>query len=169
VRDVVVSQPLILARFKYHFTAIFPHPRFLLVRSLLPQHPFLRSACLFFVSRCPSHVPVFTAAQIQNLEANLVDNLNAYHRGCRPSAESTLAALILSYLPPGSSDGLLSLSDVDPARMIGLAFGQMREMGHSLSLSRLLKSLESGIALRHLTDQLDDARLYLGVMTRQVW
>ncbi|RSH92460.1 hypothetical protein EHS25_008876 [Saitozyma podzolica] len=100
--------------FKYHFTAIFPHPRFLLCRK---------------------------------------------HFG---SPKPLLP-------PPGSSDGLLSLSDVDPARMIGLAFGQMREMAHSLSLSRLLKSLESGIALRHLTDQLDDARLYLGVMTRQVW
>lgn len=161
-------------RFKYHFAAIHPNPKLLVVRSPLPSQPFLLSAALYYTTRCAGHVSFFTPAQIQHLEAYLFANLNAYHRGCRPSLEGIMAAFILSFLPPGTphetaAHESLGQADVDPARMIGLAYAQTRELGQSIFIERLLQSLEKGIPVRFLEQPINDARLFMSVINRSAW
>lgn len=92
----------------------------------------------------------------------------AFHRGCPPSLESVYAALILSLLPPGN-DPLTVMSDFDPARMVGMAYGQIREMGHSVFMERLVTSLEEKTPLAYLKDSLDKARLHFCIMARVSW
>jgi hypothetical protein len=140
----------------------------------LPSQPFLLSAALYYTTRCAGHVSFFTPAQIQHLEAYLFANLNAYHRGCRPSLEGIMAAFILSFLPPGTphetaAHESLGQADVDPARMIGLAYAQTRELGQSIFIERLLQSLEKGIPVRFLEQPINDARLFMSVINRSAW
>lgn len=92
----------------------------------------------------------------------------AFHRGCPPSLESVYAALILSLLPPGN-DSSTVMSDFDPARMVGMAYGQIRELGHSVFIERLVDSLATGTPLPHLKDSLDKARLHFCIMARVSW
>lgn len=155
--------------FKHHCAAVFPHPSLLLTRSRLPPHPFLRSACLIYATRCPVHGETFSPRQILELENNLTANLMAYHRGCRPSLESIMAGLILSLLPHGSALGSVATSDFDPARMIGVAYGQARELGHTLLVDRLIDTLETGMPIQFIAEALDSARIHLCVMARTVW
>lgn len=77
-----------------------------------------------------------------------------------------MAAFVLSLLPPGSG---LDTNDLDASRMIGLAYAQVREMGQSVFLDRLLALLESGTPVRHLEQQLNDARLFMSVINRSAW
>jgi len=106
--------------------------------------------------------------QVRRLEQNVALNLMAFHRGCPPSLESAYAALILSLLPPGD-DNFNIMSDFDPARMVGMAYGQIREMGHSVFVERLVDSLGAGTPLAHLNDSLDKARLHFCIMARVSW
>ncbi|WOO85381.1 Glucose transport transcription regulator RGT1 [Vanrija pseudolonga] len=154
--------------FKHHITTVFPFPSFLLTRSRLPSHPFLRSACLTYATRCSTHAATFSGVQIRELEANLTQNLMAYHRGCRPSLESIMAGVILSLLPHGPLEGS-STTDFDPARMIGMAYGQIRELGYSVFVARLVDSIESGTPFELIAEAVDNARLHLSVMTRAMW
>lgn len=108
-----------------------------------------------------------TANQVRQLEVNLSQNLMAYHRGCRPSLESVFAGLIVSLLPHGQSDD--GPSDFDPARMVGMSYGQLRELGHSVYIQRVVDTLRSGIGLSHIQQLLDDARLHFCIMTRVSW
>lgn len=137
------------------------------MRSRLPTHPFLRSACLIYVSRCVPDMTFFGLHTITGLEAIVADNLMAYLRGCRASLEGIMAAYILSLIPHEVTGK--NLLDWDPARMIGQAYGQTREMGHTLSSDRLLDTLASGTPLHLLQETLDAARLYMIVMARIVW
>ncbi|RSH95590.1 hypothetical protein EHS25_000682 [Saitozyma podzolica] len=155
--------------FKHYITAILPYRPLLTTRSRLPTHPFLRSACLFSASRCAPQVTLFTPTQIRNLEKNLCQNLLAYQRGCRPSLESVFAGLVLSLLPYGQLAGEVSSSDFDPARMVGMSYGQIRELGHSVFIERMVDMLESDMAVEHITEALDNARLQLCIMARTTW
>ena len=106
--------------------------------------------------------------QVRRLEQNVALNLMAFHRGCPPSLESVYAALILSLLPPGDDSSTL-MSDFDPARMVGMAYGQIRELGHSVFVERLVDTLGAGTPLAHLNDSLDKARLHFCIMARVSW
>lgn len=146
---------------------MFPHPTLLNVESSFPTHPFLLSACLYYVIRCDISVAVFTPEQIRHIETFLFQNLNAYHRGCRPSNEGILASFILSFLPVSilTTEG----SELDPMRMVGLAYSQIREMGQSVYLDRLVNFVDSGVPIGHLEKQLNDARMFMGVINRSAW
>jgi hypothetical protein len=111
---------------------------------------------------------MLTEEQVRQLENYVALNLMAFHRGCPPSLESVYAALILSILPPGN-DNFTVVSDFDPARMVGMAYGQIREMGHSVFIERLVDSLAAGTPLTHLKDSLDKARLHFCIMARVSW
>lgn len=95
-----------------------------------------------------------------------MQNLDAYHRGCRPSLEGIMAAFVLSFLPPGSAADSV---DLDPTRMVGLAYAQVRELGQSVYMDRLLALLESGMPICHLEQQLHDARMFMSVINRSAW
>ncbi|WVW80730.1 hypothetical protein I302_102716 [Kwoniella bestiolae CBS 10118] len=154
--------------FKHHFAAVFPHPHFLRVRSKLPSHPFLRSACLFYTTRCSSHISIFNPAQVRRLETNLIDNINAYHYGCPPSFEGVMAAYILSLIPHDWTENSTGQPELEPTRTAGLAYGQAREIG-SVNFERLLQTLRSGMPLKLIEDRVNQARLHLGVITRHLW
>jgi len=77
-----------------------------------------------------------------------------------------MAAFVLSHLPPGSAD---ETSQLDASRMIGLAYAQVRELGQSVFLDRLLSSLEAGVPIEHLEQQLSDARMFMSVINRSAW
>lgn len=113
------------------------------------------------------YAAVFTPEQIQHIEGFLYQNLNAYHRGCRPSLEGIFASFILSFLPTSTLE--TNGSELDPIRMVGLAYTQIREMGQSVYLDRLVKHLEQGIPLQHLEKQLNDARMFMSVINRSAW
>jgi hypothetical protein len=53
--------------------------------------------------------------------------------------------------------------------MIGLAYAQVRELGQSVFLDRLLSSLEAGVPIEHLEQQLSDARMFMSVINRSAW
>jgi hypothetical protein len=59
--------------------------------------------------------------------------------------------------------------DFDPARMAGMVYGQVRELGHSVFMARLVDMLESDLPLKYLGDALDSARLHFCIMTRVSW
>lgn len=125
------------------------------------------SACLYYVIRCDMSLTVFTTEQIQRIETFLYQNLNAYHRGCRPSLEGIFASFILSFLPTSTLE--ISGTELDPIRMVGLAYTQIREMGQSVYLDRLVKYLEQDIPVVHLEKQLNDARMFMSVINRSAW
>lgn len=155
-------------RFKHNIAGILPYPTLLNTRSKLPKHPYLRSACLLFGARCFHDAPMLSPTQIRQLEVNLSQNLLAYHRGCRPSLESVFAGLIISFLPHGQGDGA-GPSDFDPARMVGMSYGQLRELGHSVFIERVVDTLRGGARVEDMQQMLDDARLHFCIMTRVSW
>lgn len=93
----------------------------------------------------------------------------AYQRGCRPSLESILAGLVLSFLSYGHLEGHAVTSDFDPARMVGMAYGQMRELGHSVFIERVVDLLESEVDPEEMAETLQNARLHFCIMTRVSW
>jgi hypothetical protein len=79
-----------------------------------------------------------------------------------------MAAYILSFLPtPGSSSN--TGTDLEAARMVGLAYAQIRELGQSVFIDRLSSYLEAGVPAECMEQQLGDARMFIGVINRSAW
>lgn len=79
-----------------------------------------------------------------------------------------MSGLLLSYLPFGEADSG-QIADLDPPRMVGMAYGQMRELGHSVFFARLVDSLENGEDPATLKSAIEEARLHMCVLTRCTW
>lgn len=112
---------------------------------------------------------MFTSNQVQRLEDLVHANIIAYNQGCRPSLEGIVAAFVMSLLPSNTSPAPNPSLDLDAFRMIGLAYGQVREIGQTVFIGRLLRNLQSGIPLCHVEQQLSDARWFMSVINRSAW
>jgi hypothetical protein len=155
--------------FKHHFSALSPQTSLSTSHGSLPTHPFLRAAIFYFVSRCPGTGSLLSASQVVRLRQNLLDNLNAFHSGCRPSTESALAAFILSMLPPDPYRSIGDTRDLEAHREIGLAHGQLREIGYSTQMQKVGDLLESGLDLSTITHEIDEVRIHAAILNRALW
>lgn len=124
---------------------------------------------MYYLARCSIHLSPFSDEQVRLLERLLDDNLNAYQHGCHPSTQGILASYVLSLLPSQPYASRKLELDYDPARQIGNAHGQTRELGHGMILQRLYDDLASGMPCQMVQPDLENARLYMAVATRVNW